>query len=299
MSRRGSALLALFLAGCAGDPAVIDAHTHFWDPARPVPPGRGKAVPFSNGKTVLPDDYARAAKAAGVSGTVVVEASGWVEDNAWVLELARRDPIIVGVIGNLNEVLGTPRFPGVFASLAADPLFRGIRLSRAEDLARPDWKEHLEALAEKGLAVDLNAAGAKAVATAAEYARLFPRLKIVLDHAGYVDFGRAPGEDWVLAFKKAAAEPNLYCKVSRFQEQAGARPAPREVGHYREVLDLLWATFGEDRLIFGSNWPLSESAGSLTEAVDLLKAYLRDKGPQAVDKVFAHNSRAVYGWRKR
>lgn len=299
MTRLGSALLALLLAGCAGDLQIIDTHTHFWDPSRPIPPGRGKAVPFSNGKTVLPEDYARAAKAAGISGTVVVEASGWVEDNEWVLALARRDPVIVGVIGNLNEVLGTPRFAGVFAALSSDPLFRGIRLGRAEDLARPDWKEHLEAFAERGLAVDLNAAGAKAVATAAENAKLFPRLNIVLDHAGYVDFGRPPGEDWVRAFRMAASRPNVYCKVSRFQEQAGARPAPRDVEPYRTVLDLLWSTFGEDRLIFGSNWPLSESAGSLADAVDLLKAYLRDKGPEAVDKVFFRNSRAVYGWRER
>lgn len=295
-----AAFLAAALLGCSGrNDEVIDAHTHFWDPARPVPRGREKAVPFSNGKTVLPDDFLRAARAAGVTGTVVVEASGWVEDNAWVLELARRNPIIVGVIGNLNEVLGTPRFPGVLASLAADPLFRGIRLGRAEDLARPEWKEHLTALAEKGLAVDLNAGGAAAVALAAENARRFPGLKIVLDHAGYVDFGRAPGEDWVRAFRKAAAEPNVYCKVSRFQEQSGAKPAPRDVEHYRAVLDLLWDAFGEDRLLFGSNWPLSESAGTLAEAVDLMNAYLRSKGPDAAAKFFRGNSRRVYGWPER
>src|SRR6185295_16167563 len=64
---------------------VIDTHTHFWDLGRPIPPGRPTAVPFSNGRTVLPDEYVKSAKVAGISGTVVVEASGWVEDNEWVL----------------------------------------------------------------------------------------------------------------------------------------------------------------------------------------------------------------------
>jgi L-fuconolactonase len=290
-------LLLLGLGACAGPDAVLDTHTHFWDVARPAPPGRSKPVSFSNGRSVLPAEYVAAAACAGITGTVVVEASPWVEDNEWVLDQAHRNPVIVGVVGNLSEVLGTPRFDAVFATLSADPLFRGIRLGRAEDLLRPEWREHLEALAAKGLAVDLNAGGVAALEAAAAGAARFPTLKIVLDHAAYLDFGKPPAAEWVRAFERAAAAPNLYCKVSRFQEQAGVKPAPSTVQAYRPVLDLLWRTFGEDRLIFGSNWPLSESAGSLADAVSIMKAYFSEKGTAATRKFFALNASSVYFWR--
>ncbi len=292
---RALALLVVLAAGCARA-EVIDTHTHFWDVGRPVPPGRTKAVPFSNGRTVLPEEYAAAAARAGVTGTVVVEASGWIEDNAWVLEQARRNPIIVGVIGNLSEVMGTPRFRETLDRLAADPLFRGIRLQRAEDLTRPEWQEDLKALAERGLAVDLNAGGVEALGAVAANAGHFPALKIVLDHAAYVDFGKPPSEDWVRAFERAAAAPNVYCKVSRFQEQAGRTPSPASTEHYRAVLDLLWRVFGEDRLIFGSNWPLSEGAGTLADAVSIVRSYFDRKGGAASLKFFSGNAKAVYGW---
>jgi len=295
---RALALLAVLAAGCA-QPEVIDTHTHFWDVGRPTPPGRAKAVPFSNGLSVLPEEYAAAAARAGVTGTVVVEASGWVEDNAWVLDQAHRNPIIVGVVGNLSEVMGTPRFAETLARLSADRLFRGIRLQKAEDLARPEWQEDLKALAAKGLAVDLNAGGIAALDAVAANAGRFPTLKIVLDHAAYIDFGKPPSDDWIRAFERAAAAPNVVCKVSRFQEQAGPKPAPASLDAYRPVLDALWRIFGEDRLIFGSNWPLSESAGSLSDAVAIVRAYFDGKGAAASRKFFSGNAKAVYGWVSR
>lgn len=301
------ALLFLLLASCVASEArreidadsIIDTHTHFWNPERAIPPGRTKAVPFSNGKVVLPDDYLTPAKSAGVTGTVVVEASSWLEDNEWVLELARSQPVILGVIGNLNEVLGTPRFDAAFAKLSQNPLFRGIRLARAEDLARPEWRSHLQALSDRGLTVDLNANGPAALRAAATGALLFPKLKIVLDHAAYIEFKGAPRPEWAEAIRAAAAVPNLYCKVSRFQEQAGIKPAPIDVEPYRSVLDLLWNEFGEDRVFFGSNWPLSESAGSLTDAVRIARAYVGSKGREALDKFFHRNAVHVYGLKAR
>lgn len=307
MRRLLPALLLLHHLSCAapepregpGIQTIIDTHTHFWDPTRAVPPGRTKAVPFSNGKAVLPGDYIGPAKSAGVTGTVVVEASGWLEDNEWVLEVARSNPIILGVVGNLNEVLGTPRFDAAFAKLCENPLFRGIRLARAEDLARPEWQSHLQALADKGLTVDLNAHGPAALRAAAANAALFPNLKIVLDHAAYIDFKGDPRPEWATAIQAASRAPNVYCKVSRFQEQAGARPAPVDLGPYRPVMNLLWDAFGEDRLLFGSNWPLSDSAGSLSDAVGIAREFVRSKGGRAEEKFFHHNAARVYGLKAR
>src|SRR4051794_2472532 len=74
---------------------VIDTHTHFSDPTRPqgVPwPGKDDKLLY---RRVLPEDYRAVTRGHGITGTIVVEASPWVEDNQWLLELAAREPLIV------------------------------------------------------------------------------------------------------------------------------------------------------------------------------------------------------------
>src|SRR3990172_1342684 len=81
---------------------IIDCHTHFYDPTRPegVPwPSKDDKLLY---RRVLPEDYKRVARPLGVTGTVVVEASPWVEDNEWVLDLAAKDPFLVGLVGHLD-----------------------------------------------------------------------------------------------------------------------------------------------------------------------------------------------------
>jgi len=95
-------------------PTVIDTHTHFYDPTRAegVPwPGKDSQLLY---RPVLPAEWQTLVKPLGVTGTVVVEASSWVEDNQWLLDLAARHDRerlpgmlgIVGVVGNLP--LGDP-----------------------------------------------------------------------------------------------------------------------------------------------------------------------------------------------
>ena len=105
---------------------VIDAHTHFYDPTRPagVPwPPRDDKLLY---RRVLPQDYLALPAYKPVTGTVVVEASPWVEDNQWVLDLAAKQPFIVGVVGNLP--VGTKESAGHLKRFAANRLFRGIRI---------------------------------------------------------------------------------------------------------------------------------------------------------------------------
>ena len=74
---------------------IIDTHTHFYDPSRPqgVPwPGPENELLY---RTVLPEHYRQIAEPEGVTGTVVVEASAWLDDNQWILDLAKDDPFNV------------------------------------------------------------------------------------------------------------------------------------------------------------------------------------------------------------
>jgi L-fuconolactonase len=70
-------------------------------------------------------------------------------------------------------------------------------------------------------------------------------------------------------------------KVSALMEQSTVQPAPAEIDFYRPALDVMWATFGEHRVIYGSNWPVCERAGTFKQSIDIVKTYLADKGQAA------------------
>ena len=106
--------------------------------------------------------------------------------------------------------------------------------------------------------------------------------------------GRAPDAAWVAAVRAAAAHENIYCKASGIVELAAERPAPTDPAYYAPTLDVLWAAFGEDRLIYGSNWPVCELAGTLPDVHAIVKTYFESKGARAASKYFHDNARAAY-----
>ena len=180
----------------ADDFTVIDTHTHFYDPARPegVPwPTRDEKRLY---RTVLPKDYLTLPVPQPVTGTVVVEASPWVEDNQWVLDLASRNPFIFGFVGNLP--VGTKPFAGPLKRFTANKLFRGIRLrDRKLDgmLDTPDFINDLKLLADHELSLDL-VGGMEILPFADRLAKEIPKLRIIIDHlAGVVVDGKTAPPD--------------------------------------------------------------------------------------------------------
>jgi L-fuconolactonase len=283
------ALPLLLLAACAAPmPAhIIDTHIHLYDPARPegVPwPSKTDPVLF---RPVLPAEFRALARAHGVAAAVVVEASPWVEDNRWLLDLVRGDALFPAVVGNLAP--GTPDFATHLARFAADPRFVGIRAKpKLDDKTMAD----LRLLAERGKSLDVLGPNLEDVA---ELARRLPTLTIVLDHlAGGQADGRAPDPGWTSKLRAAAAHPNVFCKLSGLDQQAGLRPAPASLEHYRPLLDVLWAAFGEDRLIYGSNWPVTLLRTDPGTHQGWVLDYVRPRGQAALDKVFWRNALRAY-----
>jgi predicted TIM-barrel fold metal-dependent hydrolase len=94
----------------------------------------------------------------------------------------------------------------------------------------------------------------------------------------------------------AASNKNVFCKVSALVE--GTRKtmgdAPKEVEFYKPVLDSLWNVFGEDRLIFGSDWPVSVRAATYATIHKIVHTYFSSKGKVAAEKYFMKNAIAAY-----
>jgi predicted TIM-barrel fold metal-dependent hydrolase len=284
----------------AGVTAVIDCHTHFFDPTRASPSGRSMPVPWPDPGSVLyrrtmPTDYEKLAAPLGITGTVVIEASPWLEDNQWILDLAATAPAIVGFVGNLSEVIGKAGFDAALARFAQNPLFRGIRVAPGALGANLG---NFVALADKGLMIDVLGSPADLNAIAS-FAAKVPKLRVVIDHVGGLSIdGKAPPAAWLSGMQAAAAQPNVYCKVSNLVEATGSTKgdAPSDVAFYRPVLDALWSAFGEDRLVFGSNWPVSSPAAPLSTVVSIVKTYFMGKGAGPADKYFYRNGKVAYGF---
>lgn len=290
-------------AGCGtlvGPSGWIDTHTHFYDPGRPEGvdwPPQGDPVLH---RPVLPDEYRRIAGPLGIRGTVVVEASPRETDNEWVLALAERDPFLLGLVGYLRP--GRPSFAAGLERLSRNPRFRGVRVGGWGDglsLSDPAWIADLERVAERGLTVDVLVSPDRMPEVDRLAAKL-PRLKLVVDHCGNVRMGPPPHDPaWVDGVVACHYRDNVFMKVSGLVEGTGRADgsAPRDGAPYRPVLDTLWRIFGEDRLLFGSNWPVSSRFAPPETVFGILDDFLRTKGGAARDKVLARNAVRVYGLR--
>jgi predicted TIM-barrel fold metal-dependent hydrolase len=297
---------AAWMAGCAtkteSSGAAIDTHTHFYDPSRP----QGVPWPAPNDpllfRTVLPPEYRALAEPLGIGGTIVVEASARPEDNDWVLELAERHPCITAFIGHLKP--GLPGFAAELKRLARNRFFRGIRTTlwnapvRSDD---PELLRDLALLADRGLTLDV-LGGPDDLPVVAKWSSRIPDLSVVIDHCANVPIdGGLPPAAWREGIQICGEEENIVMKISGLVEGTGQSNglAPADPEFYRPVLDAVWSAFGEDRVIYGSNWPVCERYAPLTVVHQIVMRHVQARAPTASAKLFRENASRVYRFVER
>ncbi|HEX3988264.1 MAG TPA: amidohydrolase family protein [Verrucomicrobiae bacterium] len=278
---------------------IIDSHVHFYDPDRP----QGVPWPPRNDKllyrTVLPANYRAQPLPQPVAGAVVVEASPWLEDNQWVLDLAVNNPLIVGFVGNLP--VGTKQFAGHVKRFAENKLFRGIRIrDRKLEGALNDraFVSDLRLLAHYDLSLDL-VGGGEILPFADRLANEVSSLRIVIDHlAGVAVDGKAPATEWEKQMRALMRKPNIFFKLSGLVEGTGRGngSAPRDVEFYRPTLDAMLRMFGPERLIYASNWPVSELFAPLATVQGIVADYFSSQGHGAEEQVFWRSAKTAYQW---
>jgi L-fuconolactonase len=291
---------AISRAQGANEPStIIDTHVHFYDPSRPggVPwPPKDDARLY---RTVLPAEFRKITAPLGVKGVIKVEASPLLEDNQWVLDLAAKEPIIVGMVGNLG--VGNPDFGRYLDRFRKDRKFLGIRRgnlwgrSFAEDSAKPDFMSDLKLLADAGLEMDA-VGGPAMLPNLVRITDGVPNLRIVIDHMPFDppkdQSARAAYQE---ALRELGARKQVYSKVSSVLRRSGER-VPEDIDYYRPALDELGEVFGADRLIYGSNWPVSERIAPYEKVFKIVHDYFTSKGQQAAEKYFWQNAKAAYRW---
>jgi len=298
-----SSTFASALASAAPNIPIIDTHIHLFDIARP------QGVPWppkdsSIYKTALPERYRKLAVRHGIVGAIEIECSPWFDDNQWVLDVAAKDSIIVGTIGDLEP--GKPAFPKQLEQLHKNPLFRGIRYGNIWDrdlgreLSNPAFVNDLKLLASTGLVLDTANPDPPLIHAVVRLSDQIPNLRIVVDHLPEL----TPPTD-TAALKACDADlrllgqrPQVFGKISGIVRRENGR-VPLDLAFYRDRLDRIWETFGADRLMYGSDWPNSDQWAEYPDVFRLASEFISGKNHPALEKFYWKNSLKIYRWEKR
>ena len=195
---------------------IIDTHIHLYDTTRPEglpwPPPTDKVLY----RPVLPADFDKICRDNQITATVVVEASEWLNDNRWVLDLVKHQPKrYIGLVGSLE--VGTPEFSSHLKTLSRDPRFVGIRLRerpRGERFFNEEVWRDLKLMADRDQTLDVLMFNFS-LTDIDLMAKTVPQLKILINHVAGADIdGTEVNPQWAQALRQAATHPKVHAQVS-------------------------------------------------------------------------------------
>ena len=273
---------------------TVDAHLHVWDLARSeyawLTPELGPLH-----ATFTPEQAHAELEAAGIESAVLVQAEDSERDTELMLEAADRHPWIVGVVGwvqlddpavaerQLARWLQEPRLSGVRHLVHDDP--------RDDFLLLPAVRQSLRRLAERGIPFDVPDAWPRHLAATADLAAALPDLRIVVDHLGKPPYGGADWERWADTLREVAAHPNTTAKVSGLQVPG----RPFRSAEVRPAWEVALELFGPERLMWGSDWPLTVLVGGYGHAWEVMSSLVAELTPDEQALILSGTAGAVYG----
>ena len=231
----------------------IDSHQHFWRLER------GDYDWMSAGdepllRDFMPEDLRPHLEAAGIHHTVLVQVANTAAETDFILDVAAATGRVAGVVGWVD--LGAREAPQAIAALAARPKLRGLRRMN-QDVPDENWMLHegltpaLRALVAHGLPFDAHIYP-RHLKNLLTILRRHPDLDVVIDHAAKPRIGDGAFDDWAADIAAIAAETGAFCKLSGLTTLAAPGWTSDTLEPY---IDHLFACFGPDRLMWGSDWP--------------------------------------------
>ncbi|MEO6920834.1 MAG: amidohydrolase family protein [Collimonas sp.] len=269
----------------------IDAHQHFWllaNRAGQWPPAELAQIH----RDFLPAELAPLLQQHGITGSVLVQSLPSMSDTLFMLSLAEKNAFIHAVVGWCD--LKAAHAEQQIGLLASHPKMRGLR-PMLQDLA-DDW------IADPLLAPAIGAMQRHRLSLDAlilprhlpallEFARRYPDLPIVIDHAAKPQIASAQLEPWRTHISQLADLPQVYCKLSGLVTEAASEWKIAQLQPYAaHVLDV----FGAERVIWGSDWPVVNLAADYGRWLDTTKALLAHLGAAQQQQIMGGNAQRFY-----
>ncbi|GAB2557820.1 amidohydrolase family protein [Rhodanobacter koreensis] len=273
---------------------ILDAHQHYWLLDR-GDYGWLEQAPAILQRDFLPADIRGERISAGVSQCVLIQAAPSEAETRYLFGLARADEHVAGVVGWVD--FEADDVAARIAALVRDGngLLVGLR-PMAQDMADPQWLARpsldaaFDAMQQHDLAFDALVVPAQLRALDTRLARE-PLLRVVLDHAGKPDIANGRFHEWARQIDRLAGDGRLHCKLSGLLTQLEAKLPDNAIDDY---VGHLFARFGAERLLWGSDWPVVTLRGDYGHWLALAQTYTRALAPAFEEHVFGGNARRFY-----
>jgi L-fuconolactonase len=300
LAAAGAAALASAEASAA-PPPIVDCHQHLWDFRRFRPPWLKSAGVLNRSYTM--EDYLRATRGLNVVKAVYMEVDvapeQQQEEADYITRICERGrtPTVAAVVS------GRPGHPG-FAPYArqfqGSAYIKGLRQvlhvpERPRGYClRPAFVDHIQLLGELGLTFDL-CMRAVELPDAAKLIDLCPRTRFILDHCGRADahFTDAQLRQWKRDLADVAKRRNVICKVSGIIQTC--RPRENKARALEPLITHTLKAFGPNRVIFASDWPVTNLSASFEEWVEAVRWAVRHRTAAEQRRLFHDNAVRFYG----
>ena len=275
------------------DTEILDAHHHLW---RYTPQEYDwideSMQPLR--RDFLPANLESIAPAAGVTGTVVVQARQSVEETDWLLSLAQDTKLIRAVVG--WAPIASPQFPAWLDANSDSEKLAGLRhIVQAEPdpdfLLQPAFDRGIRSLLPTGLVYDI-LVFERQLEQAIRFADLHPNQIFVLDHIAKPRIAENQMEPWAKNIRALAQRPNVYCKLSGMVTEANWSSWTEAT--LMPYFDVVLEAFTPRRLMLGSDWPVCLVATQYADWFALLRRVIARFSVAEQQSILSGTAREAY-----
>ncbi len=271
----------------------IDSHQHFWQYNAAQHTWMTDAMPGLK-RDFMPEDLAPLLNQIGFDGCIAVQARQSIEETNWLLKLADENDFIKGVVGWVD--LRSPIIYNILKSYSDQEKLVGVRHvvhDEADDqfMLHPDFQNGIAALKEFNLTYDL-LLFPKHIPVAMQLVDRFPEQSFIVDHIAKPFVSRREFSPWREDLMELAKHPNVFCKVSGMVTEA-------KWNHWKEddfvqYLDIVTESFGTNRIMIGSDWPVCTLSGAYSDTMNIVINYARQFSKEIRNDILGGNCIKFY-----
>jgi len=270
----------------------LDAHQHFWKFDSAEYPWILPDWPIR--RDFLPDDLWPLLGQCGIEGCIAVEARQSLKETHWLLDLAKQHPFIKGVVGWVD--LRARTLEEDLHQLAKDSNLVGVRHVLQDEpddrfMLRPEFMRGIGMLAQFHLTYDILITP-RQLPAAVELVKSFPNQPFVIDHLAKPFIRQGTLSPWSEQIREIAKSPNVFCKISGMVTEADW--ALWKATDFEPYLDVVFDSFGVDRLMFGSDWPVCLLSAAYHRVFSVVEDWLVRLNEDQRQQISAGNCERFY-----
>jgi len=270
----------------------IDAHQHFWKYNSIRDSWIDDSMVVIR-KDFLPIDLEPILKENNVDGCIAVQADQSEEETFFLLQQAAKNPFVKGVVGWVDLCSDTIEKRVRF--FAENKLFKGVRhIVQAEEVdfvLREDFQNGISTLKQFDLVYEI-LIFPKQLKSVIELVGKFPKQQFVLDHIAKPSISEEINEEWLNGIVELSKYLNVSCKISGMvTETKGSILKGQE---FKPFLDVVFNSFGVDRILYGSDWPVCLLAAEYKDVMAIIENYVKNFSSDDQAMIFGGNAVRIY-----